>query len=59
MKKALREIAGAFCLIIIILGGAVQPDGDICFPWTIGCIAVGTIGALVLDYTSHERGRRR
>lgn len=58
MKKALRTIAGCLCLLAIVLAGAETPDGGICLPWTLGLLAAGTIGAIILDRTSHERGRR-
>lgn len=58
MKKILRNIAGAACLLSIILAGAENPDGSICLSWTLGLMSAGTIGAIILDRTGHERGRR-
>ena len=52
MKKALHFILdfllSVVCFGALILGGAENTDGSCDIKWTLGCIAVATVSAIIL-----------
>jgi len=39
MKKTIKSLLGALCLIGLILGSCEEPDGSCNLAWTIGWLA--------------------
>ena len=53
MKKSIKKIIVAILTIIaclsLILMCAERPDGSICLPWTMGCMAALVISGKLMD----------
>lgn len=48
--KFAKRLAGLACFLGVFLGIAENQDGSCDLVWTISCLAVAIIGALVLRY---------
>lgn len=48
MKKILTIILGTGCFAAMLLSGASKVDGSCSLTWSLGCIAVAIICALLL-----------
>lgn len=49
-RRIVRRLAGLACFLGVFLGIAENQDGSCDLVWTISCLAVAIIGALVLRY---------
>ena len=53
MKKSVKKIVEVILTIIavtsMIFMCAEKPDGGICLPWTLGCMAALAVSAILLD----------
>ena len=47
LRKILEALLGLAILATIVLAGAERPDGGMCLPWTLGCLAVVVVLAIV------------
>ena len=49
IKKIVEVVLTIIACLSIILMVAEKPDGSICLPWSLGCMAVLAISAKILD----------
>lgn len=49
IKTIIKAVATIVACIAFILMFGERPDGSICLPWTLGCLATFTISAKILD----------
>lgn len=48
-KKTIEVILTIIAALSLVLMAAEKPDGSICLPWTLGCMAALIISSVLLD----------
>ena len=49
MKKILEHLVCIITIVAIILAGAEEPDGSMDIQWTLACLCIAAICAVILN----------